>query len=121
MKRRAVIACSLALAMPVAAANEPISSAEMARIEHLCDTVARSKGMHFVRNGKAYAPDDAALFLREKLKAMGGEVVTAEDFIDKIASKSSMSGKPYTVRFPDGREIPSADFLRAELARKGRP
>ncbi len=120
MNRRLFIGAALALATGIGAARESIPPEEMARIEHLCDTVARSKGMHFVRNDKAYSPDDAAKFLREKLKAMGGEVTTAEDFIDKIATKSSMSGKPYTVRYADGREIPSAEFLRAELARQRR-
>jgi hypothetical protein len=120
MKRRVLVASALVLAAPIAAAKEPISAEEMARIERLCDAVARSKGMYFVRNGQAHSPDDAAKFLREKLKAMGDEVTTAEEFIDKIATKSSMSGKPYTVRFADGREVPSAEFLRAELARAGR-
>jgi len=110
----------LLLAARIGVARESISPEEMARIDHLCDMVARSKGMHFVRNGTAYSSDDAATFLREKLKAMGDEVTTAEEFIDKIATKSSMSGKPYSVRFADGREMPSADFLRAELVRKGR-
>jgi Family of unknown function (DUF5329) len=120
MKRRLLIGLALAGATQVGVAKESISAGEMARIEHLCDTVARSKGMYFVRNGKAYSPDDAATFLREKLKAMGDEVRTAEEFIDKIATKSSMSGEPYTVRFADGREMPSAEFLRAELARQRR-
>lgn len=120
MKRRTIIGLTLVLASGAIAAKEQIPPEEMARIEHLCDAVARSKGMQFVRNGKAYSPDDAATFLREKLKAMGDGVTTAEEFIDKVATKSSMSGKPYTVRFVDGREVPSADFLRAELARKPR-
>jgi hypothetical protein len=85
-----------------------------------CDVVARSKGMSFVRNGRAHSPDDAAKFLREKLKAMGSDVRTAEDFIDKVATKSSTSGKPYTVRYEDGREVTSAEFLRNELARQDR-
>jgi len=120
MKRRIVLAGVLLAITRAAASREPISPHELARIEHLCETVERSKGMYFVRNDKSYSPEDAALFLREKLKAMGDEVTTAEEFIDKIATKSSMSGKPYTVRFADGREMPSADFLRAELARRGR-
>ena len=120
MKRRLFIALALAVLTRVGVATEPISVREMARIEHLCDAVARSKGMYFVRNGKAYSPDEAATFLREKLKAMGDEVRTAEEFIDKIATKSSMSGEPYIVRFADGREMPSVEFLRAELARHRR-
>ncbi len=120
MKRRIFFGLALVVAMLMGVAKESISPEEMARIEHLCETVERSKGMHFVRNGTTYPPDDAARFLRQKLKAMGDEVTTAEEFIEKIATKSSMSGMPYTVRFVDGREMPSAQFLRAELARKAR-
>ena len=47
----------------------------------------------------------------------GNRVKTVHDFIDQIASKSSTSGQIYKVRLADGREVPSADFLRAELAR----
>jgi Family of unknown function (DUF5329) len=120
MNRRLFFGLALMPAARLGFAKEQIPAEEMGRIEHLCETVARSQGMYFVRNGRAYSPDDAAKFLREKLKAMGGEVTTAEEFIDKIATKSSTSGKQYTVRFADGREMPSAEFLRAELARKGR-
>lgn len=120
MKRRITLGLLLVVATRIGAAKERIAPEEMARIDHLCETVARSKGMSFVRNGKEHSSDDAATFLREKLKAMGDEVTTAEEFIDKIATKSSMSGKPYIVRFADGREMPSAEFLRAALARKGR-
>jgi hypothetical protein len=37
------------------------------------------------------------------------------DFIDKIASVSSTTGKPYLIRFGDGREMKGADYLKAEL------
>ena len=43
------------------------------------------------------------------------EIRTAWEFIDKIASASGTSGKPYLIRFQDGREINSRDFLIAEL------
>ena len=41
----------------------------------------------------------------------------ADESLHWIASKSSTSGQLYKVRLADGREVPSADFLRAELAR----
>ena len=43
------------------------------------------------------------------------ELKTAVDFIDKVASISGTSGKPYLIRFKDGREIISHDFLLSEL------
>jgi len=43
-------------------------------------------------------------------------VKTVDDFIDHIAS-ATLSGSTYFVRFPDGRQVPSGDFLRQELKR----
>ena len=52
---------------------------------------------------------------RAKLSVAGSRVKTAEDFIHYCGSASSISRKPYEIRFPDGRTIPSADFLRQKL------
>lgn len=117
MKRRTVLAWVLACTASSASSEPAAPAAERERIERLCEVVGASKGIYFVRNGKEHTSDDAAKFLREKYKAMGDEVKTAEEFIQKIATQSSMSGEPYRVRFSDGREILSAEFLRAELAR----
>ena len=59
--------------------------------------------------------DDAATFLRLKWQANESNVKTARDFIDKVASFSGTLGKPYLIRFNDGREIKSREFLVAEL------
>jgi hypothetical protein len=55
------------------------------------------------------------LFLRGKWEANDADVKTARDFIDKVASASGTSGKPYLIRFKDGRQTKSRDFLLAEL------
>lgn len=101
-------------AVPAAAAPQP---AELARIERLIGAVALRGDLHFVRNGKAYSAADAARFLREKLKAQGDGVQTVQDFIERIASRSSTSGRPYLIRHADGREQPAAAFLHEELQR----
>jgi len=54
--------------------------------------------------------------MRAKLHIAGSRVKTAEDFIRYCASESSVSGLPYEIRFPDGRVVRSADFLRQKLA-----
>jgi hypothetical protein len=97
-----------------AAAPSPL---EQARIDKLIRHVEVQKGMKFIRNGTEYSCEEAARFLRGKMDAMGAEVTSARDFIERIASKSSMSGKPYHVRFSDGRLITSAQFLGDELKR----
>ena len=53
--------------------------------------------------------------MRTKLRLAGSRVKTAEDFIRYCGSESSVSGKPYEIRFPDGQVVRSADFLRLKL------
>jgi hypothetical protein len=90
-------------------------AAERQKIEALIESIADAKDLQFVRNGKVYDATTAATFLRGKLAANDAEVKTARAFIDKIASFSGTSGKPYQVRRSDGSEISSKDYLLAEL------
>jgi hypothetical protein len=99
------------------AAAPALPDAERRKIEGLIGVVERLKDATFVRNGKPYDAATAARFLRGKWNARADEIATAEDFIAKVGSFSSTTGKPYLIRFSDGREIPSSDFFRAELAR----
>jgi hypothetical protein len=113
---RRMVCLALLAALSGHAASVP-SATEQARIDRLLDAVAGNTSCRFVRNGSDYSGADAASFLRRKLEAYGDRVKTVHDFIDQIASKSSTSGQLYKVRLADGREVPSGDFLRAELAR----
>lgn len=89
--------------------------AEKQKIEALIKQVSSLKEAKFVRNGSVYEPATAVRFLRGKWEANDAQVTTARDFIDKVASGSGTSGKPYLIRFKDGRELQSRDFLLAEL------
>ena len=42
-------------------------------------------------------------------------IKTAEDFIDKIASKSSMTGTEYKIVYDNGKEITTKKFLYDKL------
>ncbi len=44
-------------------------------------------------------------------------MTSAQDFVDRIASFSGTSGKPYLIRFQDGKEIKCRDYLLGELKR----
>jgi hypothetical protein len=90
---------------------------EQSRIEKLIRYVESQKAMKFIRNGTEYSAEDAGKFLRGKLEAMGGEVTTARQFIQRIASRSSMSGQPYQVRLADGQTLLAENFLEDELKR----
>ncbi len=116
MFRRSLLMSMTALSVfgAVAAAPPPH---EQTRIEKLIRFVETQKDMTFIRNGTEYSCADAGKFLRGKLESMGKEVTTAREFIERIATKSSMSGKPYQVKFADGRMIPASQFLGEELKR----
>jgi hypothetical protein len=90
-------------------------AAEKQKIEALIKQVSELKDAKFVRNGSIYEPPTAVRFLRRKWEANDAQVTTARDFIDKVASVSGTSGKSYLIRFKDGRELKSRDFLLAEL------
>ncbi len=94
---------------------QTLPNSEKQKIEALIKQIANLKDAKFVRNGSAYNANSAAVFLRRKWGANESEVNTARDFIDKVASFSGTSGKPYLIRFKDGGEIKSRDFLLAQL------
>jgi hypothetical protein len=96
-------------------ATPAAAMSEAQKIEALIDRVAKLDGAVFVRNDKEYDAKTAAEFLRRKWESKKDEIKTAEEFIAKIGSVSSTSGKPYLVRFKDGREVKGGDFLREEL------
>lgn len=88
---------------------------EKQKIEALITRVSDLKDAKFIRNGREYDVSTAVRFLRGKWKANDGEVKTARDFIDRVASASGTSGKPYHIRFKDGRQMTSRNFLLTEL------
>jgi hypothetical protein len=111
-----IIALLLAVALlsfPLNAQATP-SAEEDAAIQHLIGFV-RDSGLEFIRNGDAHASPEAAYHLLMKYNNTKKRLSTADEFIDHVASKSSMSGKPYFIRQKDGSEIPVSDWLHAEL------
>ena len=116
MFRRSFLVSVTTLMALQAAAAAPAPH-EQTRIEKLIRFVETHKDAKFIRNGTEYSCADAGKFLRGKLESMGKEVTTAREFIERIASKSSMSGKPYEVKFADGRTMPVAQLLTEELKR----
>lgn len=91
-----------------------IDQTEVARIEALLQAV-KTSGVSFIRNGEAYSAAQAAEHLKSKWEKGARYVNSAEDFIDNIASRSSVSGKPYLVVLPDGRKLAAAVWLRGLL------
>ena len=110
-----IILFLMALAAPTFARAQSLPAAEKQKIETLIKQVGDLKEAKFVRNGSSYEPATAVKFLRGKWAANKDDVKSARDFIDKVASMSGTSGKPYLIRFNDGKEIHSREFLLAEL------
>jgi hypothetical protein len=115
-----LLAALVASALPILARGDapPAGSdddQERQKIERLISSVQWLKDATFVRNGTEYNGKTAAEHVRTKWKAAGSKIKTARDFIRLAASKSSRSGKPYLIRFKDGREVESETYLTKRL------
>ncbi len=95
----------------------PVTMADTAETEihYLLETIGQSE-CTFVRNGEAHDATEAESHLRMKYRNGKFWIDDAEHFIERIASKSSWSGKPYFIDCPDADREPSADWLSDKLA-----
>jgi hypothetical protein len=116
-----LVLAGLFLIRPFATASAAEPLTEKQKIEALIEHVGGLKDATFVRNGKEYDAKTASVFLQRKWEAQEDKVKTAHDFIEKIASASSTSGKPYLIRFKDGKEVKSGDYLQEELKKLEEP
>ncbi len=96
-------------------------AAEQSKIDWLLAQVDES-GAIFIRNGKEYDAKKAVSHLKTKLFFAGKRVQTARAFIVGCASHSEETGKPYEMRFPDGKQVRLGDWLmeRLQALEKGR-
>jgi hypothetical protein len=88
---------------------------EKQKIEALIKSVEDLEDAKFYRNGALHDAKSAASHLRMKVDNAGGRVRTTLDFIEKIASKSSISGKNYKIIFADGSEVTTRAYFFQEL------
>lgn len=103
----------LASAAPAQAAPSPAARREIAGlIQALGDSRCE-----FNRNGRWYDATQARAHLQRKYDYLLKKnlVDTAEQFIDRAASRSSISGKAYRVRCPGRPEQDSAAWFHAWL------
>src|ERR1051325_1945796 len=73
--------------------TKPVLSEDQ-KIEALINTIDHLSDATFIRNGREYDCHAAAKHMRDKWNYGKKEIKTAEDFIEKAASKSSISGQP---------------------------
>lgn len=79
----------------------------------------RNSNCEFNRNGTWYSPDKAVSHLNKKYQYLlkRGLIKSTEQFIDRAASKSSMSGKPYLVKCGESDSVESSIWFTDELLR----
>lgn len=109
------IVCLLSFA-PFAQSTPPALA--QTEINYLLGLIERS-GCMFYRNGSWYDATQAQAHLRSKYDALAamGRIVTAEDFIEQAASKSSLSGRAYLIRCSSDPAVSTGQWLRDTLAR----
>jgi hypothetical protein len=111
-------ALALGLCFTLAARAVP-SAGALQEIDYLLRFVEES-GCAFNRNGTWHDAKAARAHIRMKYEYILAQdgINTAEDFIDKAATKSSMLfGQPYTVKCDGDQPLRSSTWLGAELAR----
>lgn len=102
----------------IAATSQPFPnkawSYEESEIEQLIQAIESSE-CTFIRNGKRYSSTKAARLMRYKLKRAKDSIINAEDFIAKIATKSSTSQKPYKIDCEGSEVNTGAQWLEWQL------
>ena len=115
-RRHCLRLASLALgpALVLAARATP-SEEEHRLIAALIQRVQGMRTMKFMRNGDPHDADEAAKHLQAKYEYFREKIVTAEDFIERCATRSEMTGKPYMVQIGDARPREAQAFMLQEL------
>ena len=120
MKARMAAAWKLAagillLSASIAAAST-LDAGATVEVDYLIARVGQS-GCRFYRNGTWYDAQRAEAHLRDKYQMLLdlGAISSTEEFIEKAATRSSISGRDYAIQCDDTAVEPSAQWLREEL------
>lgn len=103
------------ICIPTGAQTKQYPISEVAKTELLIKSIETLNGAHFVRNGMTYDAKSAANHLRMKWSKAGSKIKTANDFIEKIATKSSVTGELYLIKMADGVTIETGKYLKNKL------
>ena len=113
---------SLAWALTVTLSYFPVvhaapSATAQIEINYLLGYIGQS-GCRFYRNGHWYDSKQAQAHLRQKYDYLAARdrIGTADDFIEQAATKSSMSGKAYSIKCNTGLAETANQWLREVLA-----
>ncbi len=116
MKKRATIGIGIALSMLLLSRALAAPPADVqTEIEYLLQHVEES-GCDFNRNGIWYDGKRARSHLTDKYQYLRDQINTTNDFIDRAASKSSMTGISYQIRCSGDEPVESSRWLLDALA-----
>lgn len=87
---------------------------EIQKINALIDYIGKLDAV-FIRNGEEHTAKKAAEHLAYKYKKAVNKITTAKEFIDFLASKSSVTGTPYQIKYKNGSVINARDVLYNQL------
>lgn len=93
-----------------------LDSVEEQKVEALIRFVGKLQQEKFIRNGKEYDTAKAVELIKYKYNKEKPSLKNATEFIEKCAAKSSTTGIPYQIKFPDGQVRNSEEFLKEKLA-----
>ena len=103
------------IGVPFASADPAASARDLSgAIQYLLDFVEASE-CRFYRNNKEHTPEEAVAHMKRKYAHFNDKIKTPEDFIRLTATKSLISGKPYSVILKDGKKTTSEAWLLKAL------
>ncbi len=95
--------------------SQAVTPEEQIRIDALLDTLASQNDLTFIRNGSTHSAQEAVEHLKLKLRKAGKRLNTAEEFIDYLATASSISNKPYLIQKQTKETVPAGAFILTML------
>ncbi len=107
---------SLCIAVILLASGMAFADTVQEEIDHLI-TYLSDSGCTYIRNGMEYTALEAVEHINRKYDYFHDDIDSAETFVELSASKSTMSGKPYSIKCPGKVEQSSASWLLEELGR----
>ena len=105
---------AIVLILTLTTVNADVTAEQKLETSHLLNFV-KSSPCKIIRNGKAYDGNKAVNHIQKKYDYFKDDIETTEQFIELSATKSTLSGKYYTVVCGDDQPVRTKDWLLEEL------
>jgi len=108
------MACALLFASHTSFTAADVPSEHRHEVEHLLNFVATTSCI-INRNGTLHNGPDALSHIKKKYAYFRDDISTTEEFIERSASKSTFSGKAYSVQCGANKTTTTQYWLMTEL------